>query len=212
MLRGPWERLRALRRAVSRDGRRTRPRSVALCRAWYSRAMARVTSPILFTLLLASAPLACGDSGSATETSPTGDSSETGTTDTGTTASTDTTGNTETTAGFEDLDMQPSDFECVLNWDKVRNMRITNKLGYQEEALAVANDPEGGVYPVGTVIQLIPTEAMVKRGPGTNPATNDWEFFYLAVSQAGTGIEARGFEDVENGLGGNCVELSLIHI
>jgi hypothetical protein len=46
-----------------------------------------------------------------------------------------------------------------------------------EEAAARAEN--GGVYPVGTVIQLIPFEAMVKRHEGWNPATGDWELFML---------------------------------
>ena len=32
----------------------------------------------------------------------------------------------------EDLDMRSEDFECVLNWDKVRKFRIANKLGHIE--------------------------------------------------------------------------------
>jgi mono/diheme cytochrome c family protein len=44
----------------------------------------------------------------------------------------------------------------------------------------------------------------VKRHEGFNPATNDWEFFFLSVSPEGTDIEVRGVEDVENRFGGNC--------
>ena len=100
--------------------------------------------------------------------------------------------------------MQPDDFTCILGWDKVRKFRITNLLGHQAEALAVANDPAGGVYPVGTVIQLIPNEAMVKRAVGFAPDNSDWEFFALQTSGAGTTIMARGTTDVANGFGGNC--------
>ena len=42
------------------------------------------------------------------------------------------------------------------------------------------------MYPVGTVLQLIPTEAMVKRHKGYSPSTDDWEFFALKVSPQGT--------------------------
>ncbi|HWN67827.1 MAG TPA: hypothetical protein VNM90_09310 [Haliangium sp.] len=98
----------------------------------------------------------------------------------------------------EDLEMTAEDFECILDWPKVDRFRILNKLGHQEEAEAVARAADGGVYPVGTVIQLIPFEAMVKRHEGWNPATGDWEFFMLDVSADGTTIAARGGEEVKN--------------
>jgi len=103
-----------------------------------------------------------------------------------------------------DLNMKPDDFECILNWKKVNRYYITNKLGYEKEAIAVAKSPTGGVFPVGTVIQLVPQEAMVKRKKGWNPKTKDWEFFFLGTKKTGTEIKARGKEDVKNGLGGNC--------
>jgi len=46
--------------------------------------------------------------------------------------------------------------------------------GHLAAVLAVAHKPKGAVYPVGTVLQLIPTEAMVKRHKGYSPATGDW--------------------------------------
>jgi hypothetical protein len=111
-----------------------------------------------------------------------------------------------TTGVIEDIDMQAEDFTCILEWAKVRKFRVTNLLGHQEEALAVANDPAGGVYPVGTVIQLIPNEAMVKRGAGFSPDNSDWEFFFLDTTAQGTTITARGTTDVVNGFGGNCFD------
>ncbi len=112
----------------------------------------------------------------------------------------------QTTGEAEDLDMNPEDFACLLDWPRVRRFRITNLLGYQAETMAVAENPEGGVYPVGTVIQLIPNEAMVKRAQGWSEETNDWEFFSLATSAAGTEIEARGTTDTINAFGGNCFD------
>jgi len=106
----------------------------------------------------------------------------------------------------QDLDMTEADFDCILNWTKVRSFRVTNKLGNEDATLLVANDPGKSDYPVGTVIQLIPTEAMVKRKPGFSAVTNDWEFFFLDVSSMGTKIVARGTSDVVNGLGGNCLD------
>ena len=46
---------------------------------------------------------------------------------------------------------------------------------------------------------------MVKREAGFSPATNDWEFFELEVSPEGTVILRRGFADVVNRFGGNCL-------
>ena len=59
--------------------------------------------------------------------------------------------------------------------------QVAYALDYMKQC---ANNPDGGVYPVGTVIQLVPQEAMVKRAAGFDPATNDWEFFSLDVSGA----------------------------
>jgi hypothetical protein len=106
----------------------------------------------------------------------------------------------------EDLDMQASDFDCILDGTRVRQFFIKNPLGHLDEALAVADAANGGAYPVGTIIQLIPQEAMVKRAAGWNPTTNDWEFFALSVSGGTTEISARGVEDVENSFGGNCFQ------
>lgn len=102
-----------------------------------------------------------------------------------------------------DLDLQASDFGCIKSWDKVRSFRITNKLNHQKEALAVAQNPGSGPYPVGTVIQIVPVEAMVKRAAGFNPDAGDWEFFLLDASATGTTITQRGPRDVV-GPGGNC--------
>ncbi|MEO1272377.1 MAG: hypothetical protein AAFX99_30125 [Myxococcota bacterium] len=110
------------------------------------------------------------------------------------------------TSGPVDLDMQPEDFTCIRDWDQVRRFRVTNLLGGLEETLAVANNPYGGTYPPGTVIQLVPTEAMVKRQPGWSPETIDWEFFLLEANRTGTTIVARGTRDVINAFGGNCFD------
>ncbi len=104
-----------------------------------------------------------------------------------------------------DLDMTEADFACILNWDKVRMFRITNLLGKKAEALAAANVPGTMDYPVGTVIQLVPNEAMVKRRPGFSADSNDWEFFFLDTSAAGTKIVSRGVTDVVNQFNGNCL-------
>jgi hypothetical protein len=45
---------------------------------------------------------------------------------------------------------------------------------------------------------------MVKRHKGFNPATRDWEFFFLDVSAEGTKIVTRGAAEVVNRFGGSC--------
>ncbi|HTJ46297.1 MAG TPA: hypothetical protein VL463_29530 [Kofleriaceae bacterium] len=113
-------------------------------------------------------------------------------------------GTPDAPGGVEDLDMKASDFECVLHWTQVANSyRITNKLGH--DPLATANSPVGGDFPVGTIIQIVPTEAMVKRRAGFSAATHDWEFFALSVSSSGTTIDKRGTADVVNAFNGNCL-------
>jgi hypothetical protein len=105
-----------------------------------------------------------------------------------------------------DLDMKAEDFGCILEWDKVRRFRVTNKLGFLAETLAVANAGKGA-FPPGTIVQLVPDEAMVKRRRGWNAATNDWEFFALSTNADGTTtIRARGAEETKNAFGGNCFD------
>jgi hypothetical protein len=86
----------------------------------------------------------------------------------------------------------------------VRQFYVDNLNGQLAATVAAANSPTGAVYPPGSVIQLIPGEAMVKRDKGFNAATRDWEFFELDVSKGGTQIRKRGFADVVNRFGGNC--------
>lgn len=95
-------------------------------------------------------------------------------------------------------------FGCVRDMTPVRGFYVDNLDGDLEATLAVANSPTGGVYPPGSVVQLVPTEAMVKRDKGFNLATKDWEFFEFDVSPAGTAVRTRGFADVVNRFGGNC--------
>ena len=111
---------------------------------------------------------------------------------------------TSTRATAEDFEAQASDFRNLHTMTKVRDFYVDNRLGHLEEAIAVAESPDGGEYPVGTIIQLVPTEAMIKRRAGFDPATNDWEFFLLKVSEEGTVIEARGTDGVVNSFGANC--------
>jgi hypothetical protein len=81
---------------------------------------------------------------------------------------------------------------------------VDNLIGNLDGTVRVAESTTGGVYPVGTVLQLVPTEVMVKREKGFNAATHDWEFFELDVSPSGSTIRTRGFAEVVNRFGGNC--------
>lgn len=95
-------------------------------------------------------------------------------------------------------------FGCIRGMTPVRGFFVDNLKGDLEATLAVANALDGGVYPPGSVVQLIPSEVMVKRDPGFSPVTKDWEFIELDVSAEGASIRARGFADVNNKFGGNC--------
>jgi len=104
----------------------------------------------------------------------------------------------------EDLAMTDADFVNLRDMTPVRGFFVANRLGHLKQTLAVANNPKGGTYPVGTILQLVPQEAMVKRAPGFNPKTHDWEFFFLETSGTGTKIAVRGSTEVKNRFGGNC--------
>jgi hypothetical protein len=45
---------------------------------------------------------------------------------------------------------------------------------------------------------------MVKQQKGFNPTTHDWEFFAIDVSEDGSKVYQRGFENVNNRFGLNC--------
>ncbi|MEH6634426.1 MAG: hypothetical protein V7700_02860 [Halioglobus sp.] len=94
-------------------------------------------------------------------------------------------------------------FNCIRDMTPVRGFYVTNLQGNLEETLAVSKAGTGK-YPEGSVIQLVPTEVMVKHEEGFSPATQDWEFIELEVSPEGSKISARGFVDVVNRFGGNC--------
>ena len=102
------------------------------------------------------------------------------------------------------LAIDAGSFVCVEKMTKIRHFFVDNLLGDLEATVAVAESTEGGIYPPGSVVQLVPTEVMVKHPRGFNAATRDWEFFELDVSAEGSSIRNRGFVDVVNKFGGNC--------
>jgi hypothetical protein len=102
------------------------------------------------------------------------------------------------------VDVDADSFGCIRDMKPVRHFFVDNLLGDATSTVAAANAPEGALYPVGSIVQLVPTEAMVKREQGFSPVTNDWEFFELQVDEAGSTIGTRGFAEVNNRFGGNC--------
>lgn len=111
-----------------------------------------------------------------------------------------------------------ADFTCILNtaeatggdpqtsWHHVRNFYLKNTTGRTQEALDVANGLKPGPYPVGTIIQLIYFEAMVKRGGDFSPDSQGWEFFSLDADGDTVVVNARGGKEVVNFAGANCFE------
>ena len=147
-----------------------------------ARALVAVTTGALAAVLF----FTCGGSGSATHTT----SSAAATT-------------TSSAAPLPDVTPTAADFVNINRMQRVGDHFIGSLNGHLEEALAVAQNPKDAVYPVGTVLQLVPTEAMVKRHQGYSPSTGDWEFFRSNVSPTGTEIQSSGAK-VKNFLGGDC--------
>lgn len=104
----------------------------------------------------------------------------------------------------EKVDFSADDFRCLTEMTPVRGFFVDNLLGDLQGTLEAANAPNGAVYPVGSVVQLVPTEVMVKREIGYNSVTKDWEFVELNVSETGSEIAVRGAFEVVNKFGGNC--------
>jgi hypothetical protein len=112
------------------------------------------------------------------------------------------------TLSADDLVITEKSFGCLLDLPKVRNTRIQNpdpeKL---REAIRIFRDSVADrEYPAGTVLQLIPTEAMIKHDRAAFPKTNGWEFFALKVSVDGTAIQDRGDKVLNTSLKKPCLE------
>ena len=111
-------------------------------------------------------------------------------------------------AATEDFAATAVDFDCTKNaeWTAVGLSHYKNALGHTAEMLAIARSVDGGTFPVGTVIQLNPAEAAVKRASGFDGTSNDWEFFTLALSDAGSAsITARGGGSTVSNARGTCL-------
>jgi hypothetical protein len=98
-----------------------------------------------------------------------------------------------------------STFKCILKMTGVKHFFVDNLAGNLAGTVAVAEAGKGE-FPEGTVLQLIPNEAMIKEQKGFSPGTNDWEFFALSSDEHGSKIVSRGRREVNNFLGLNCFD------
>ena len=106
-------------------------------------------------------------------------------------------------ADAEKLKVDDNSFKCITEMTPVRHFYVDNLLGNLAGTTAVASVGRGE-YPEGSVVQLVPNEVMIKHEKGFNPATRDWEFFYIDVDAHGSKIFRRGFAEVNNRFEQNC--------
>jgi hypothetical protein len=102
---------------------------------------------------------------------------------------------------------KPEDFQCLLNGVKAEGKnfylfhRNKRKLRRAVKMTNTGRIPKAG-YPVGTILQLFPFEAMIKRRRGFNREGNNWEFVRLNITQDGrTEILQTGKGEVANVIG-----------
>jgi len=106
----------------------------------------------------------------------------------------------------QDIVVSENDFTCIRDGHKIRNTFIRNSDPEKlKEAMHIFQDrvPDKE-YPVGTFMQLVPFEVMVKHPREKFPKTNGWEFFALDLSKAGTKIRDRGDNVVNLSQGVTC--------
>ncbi len=101
---------------------------------------------------------------------------------------------------------EPADFSCMMQGATVPGHKVRifhHKKRLLRKAIRVLErEKPKKKYPVGTILQLVPFEAMVKRGGRFNKDGNGWEFFALRPTATGTEIVARGAADVVNQFNG----------
>src|SRR2546430_10885791 len=107
----------------------------------------------------------------------------------------------------QDIVVSEKDFTCIRDGRHIRNTFIRNSDPAKlKEAIQIFQDSvPDKEYPVGTFMQLVPFEAMVKHPREKFPKSNGWEFFALEVSEAGTKISDRGDNVVNLSLGAPCL-------
>jgi hypothetical protein len=114
-------------------------------------------------------------------------------------------------ASAQDITVSEQTFGCILDWPKVRNTYFKHSDPEKlKEAMRIFRDSvPDKQYPVGTILQLVPFEAMVKHPRAKFPNTNGWEFFFLDVSKEGTKIKDRGEHVVNLSQGVTCLSCHL---
>ena len=95
-------------------------------------------------------------------------------------------------AGEPKYKVDASAFQCITKMTPVKHFFVDNLAGNLAGTVDVAKAGKGQ-FPEGTVLQLIPNEAMVKQQKGFSPGTNDWEFFALDTDKNGTKIVSQSF-------------------
>jgi hypothetical protein len=105
---------------------------------------------------------------------------------------------------------QPKDFRCLTDGAQPegKRFRIFGKKRIVKKALRKTNTGKlGKGYPVGTILQLFPFEAMAKRGGKFNKAGHGWEYFTLKPNADGTTeILKRGAAEVTGLTRSSCQE------
>jgi hypothetical protein len=94
-------------------------------------------------------------------------------------------------------------FTCLQGWPLVGHTRYQSTTGQIDLVLEIARQPAGRDFPPGTIIQLQPSEAMVKLAPGSSPSTDDWEYLKLKIKRGQTTIVERGGAELKN-IAGTC--------
>ena len=107
----------------------------------------------------------------------------------------------------QDVTVSETSFTCIRDGHKIRNTYIRHSDPEKlKEAMRIFRDSiPDKEYPVGTIMQLVPFEAMVKHPREKFPKTNGWEFFALDISEAGTKIRDRGENVVNLSQGVTCL-------
>jgi cytochrome P460 len=96
-----------------------------------------------------------------------------------------------------------TDFHCLQEGVRIEGKHFyvyhKNKRKLKKAVRVAERDLPKKKYPVGTVIQLLPLEAMVKRGGKYNKEGGGWEWFRLDFG--GKTIIQRGEAEVANNAG-----------
>ncbi len=93
-------------------------------------------------------------------------------------------------------------FSCMHEGTKVSKtyVRHADPAKLAEAVAIFEGNVEGKPYPVGTVLQMVPNEAMVKHEVSAYPNSGGWEFLIFDVSAEETKITGRG-DSAANPLG-----------